>query len=190
MGEEHPRRGDLGTTERGVCIFIDCGPAAWAQHPHPSQPGLHSQHRACTLSTGPARSAHDSHRPSDLGEKPNRVWGGKPCHTEGHSDRWPAHQFVLIQPILKKYIWREKISCLFWSFLHLWNKDSLACCVAGVHLDSKDAEVARGRWSPSPTHGTFWRREEGDVLWGGSTPNTNRCLKRVTSPRRKVRGLR
>lgn len=72
-------------------------------------------------------------------------------HTEGHSDWWPTHCFVFIQPILTKYVWRAKVSCLFWSF-HLWNEDSLACCVAGVDLGSKDTEVARGRCPPHRTH--------------------------------------
>lgn len=167
--------------------------------PSHSAQSLHVHHRACTLSTGPARSARGLHaRHMTLTDhlilERNLIewWGGEPCHithTERHSDWWPTHCFVFIQPILKKYIWRENISCLFRSILHLWSKDSLACCVAGVDLGSKDTEVARGSWSPSPTCDTFWWREEGEVLWGGSTSNTNRCLKRVTSPRRKVRGL-
>lgn len=138
--------------------------------------------RRTLLPEGFAHSAYGSYGPADLGGKPPGIMGREPCHishSEGHDDWWLTNCFVLSRSLFGG----EKRFCLFWSFLHLLNEDSSACC---VDPGSGDAGVTRERSHPSATPHRFWQREEREVLGGGSTSNTNRCWKRLTRSRVKI----
>lgn len=161
-----PERDDPEPWGFSTCRHGGRGPASSAWHLHPSQtPG-----RACMLCLHSG-----SHRPSDLGEKPAGLCGGEPgclsC-SEGLGDGWPTHCFVLIQPILKRHVWRRNSSCLFWSLLRLPNEGSLVCCVAGVGPDSGDATVTRGVPPPQPCVCSGGGKTE--ALWGGPAGDPKR----------------